>query len=197
MAQKGARRVQHRWACWYGDRAMFEDALTTFDEAVAGVPQGAAPAVGVERGNNGERRGDRRTVLEAVTPERLASFTVMVPEAGRDDRGDLQLEFSRSHGVVLAAGPGHPNEIRRAVDTMASVIAPGVPSWSWLLTEVAEIVAAIVIGVVVELLWLALSDHLSNPDLLDFLPLPIGILVALGLLTLFRPLLPRFRVAGR
>ena len=196
MAQKGARRVQHRWACWYGDRTMFESALSRFDDAVAGVAPGQAPAVGIERGRDGERRGDRRTVLEEVAPERLASLTVMVPEAVRDDRGDLRLQFSRSHGVVLDAGPGNADEIRGAVAAMKVAIAPGVPRWSWLMSEVAEIVAAIVIGVVVELLWLVLSDHLSNPDLLDFLPLPIGLLAAFGVLTLLRPLFPRFRVAS-
>ena len=152
MAPDRSRRLQHRWDCWYGDRAMFESALSRFDDAVAGVAPGQAPAVGIERGRDGERRGDRRTVLEEVAPERLASLMVMVPEAVRDDRGDLRLQFSRSHGVVLDAGPGNADEIRGAVAAMKVAIAPGVPRWSWLMSEVAEIVAAIVIGVVVELL---------------------------------------------
>jgi hypothetical protein len=176
---------------------MFEQALAAFDESVAGTAPAAAPATGLERGRDEERRGDWRTVLGQVEPEQLASFTVMVPEAARAERGDLRLEFSRSHGVVLLAGPGNAGEIERAVPPLSAAIAPGVPRWSWLLSEVAEVIAAVLIGVFVELAWLGLSHHFDNPDVLDFLPLPIGILAGFGVLTLLRPLLPRFRVASR
>jgi hypothetical protein len=185
---------------------MFEHALSTFDDAVVGPATGGDPGGGLpnhsaaeatsrDAGRTGELGGDWRAVLEQVDLDRLVEFTVAVPPAYQADRGDLRLEFSRSHGVVLRAGRGHTDEIRRAVSALTPAIDPGVPRWSWLYTEIAEIVGAIIIGVVIELAWLGLSRHFSDPDVLDFLPLPVGFLVALGALTLLRRWFPRFRVS--
>ena len=195
MARGRTRRLQHRWDCWFGDGATFERALTTFDDAVAGSPAGTpSPATSVEQGRSEERRGDWRAVLDQAEVERIVEFTVAVPEAARAERGDLRLEFSRSHGVVLRAGSGSADAIGGAVSALAPAVEAGVPSWSWVHSEIAELVAAIILGVIVELVWLAASHHFDDPDVLDFLPLPVGILVAFGALTLLHRAFPRFRV---
>ena len=116
-----------------------------------------------------------------------------MPDPARAERGDLRLEFSRSHGVVLRAGSGSADAIGGAVSALAPAVEAGVPSWSWVHSELTELVAAIILGVIVELVWLAASHHFDDPDVLDFLPLPVGILVAFGALTLLHRAFPRFR----
>jgi hypothetical protein len=196
VARGRTRRLQHRWDCWFGDRATFERALATFDEAVAGTTADSAPgpATRLDHGRPQERRGDWRTLLAQSEVGQIAEFTVEVPEPERADRGDLRLEFSRSHGVVLRAGSGSADAITGAVSALAPAVEAGVPSWSWVHSEIAELVAAIILGVIVELVWLAASHHFDDPDILDFLPLPAGILVAFGALTLLHRGFPRFRV---
>jgi hypothetical protein len=194
VARGRTRRLQHRWDCWFGDRATFERALTTFDDAVAGSTGTPSPATSVEHGRSEEQRGEWRAVLEQAKVEQLVEFTVSVPEPARAERGDLRLEFSRSQGVVLRAGSGSADAIGGAVSALAPAVEAGVPSWSWIHSELTELVAAIVLGVIVELVWLAASHHFDDPDVLDFLPLPIGILVAFGALTLLHRAFPRFRV---
>jgi hypothetical protein len=203
MAGGRRRRLQYKWDCWRGDRSEFERLLATFDDVAVGaaVPGDAAgratntaEAASLQRGETTERRGDWRTLLDEANVASLAAFTVAVPEPMREAAGDLRLEFSRSDGVVLWAGPGYGDAIRRVRTQLEPAIAPGVPDRSWWYSNLAEFVAAILLGIVIEFLWLVVSNHLGHPDALDFLPLPIGILVAFGVLRLLRPLFPRFQV---
>ena len=119
------------------------------------------------------------------------------PHQLREDAGELRLEFSHADGAVLWAGPRHADTIQRVRSELGPTMAPGVPKRAWWYSNIAELVMAVVLGAVIELVWLVISNHIGHPDLLDFLPLPIGILVAFGVVRLLRPLFPRFQVLER
>jgi hypothetical protein len=206
MAEGRRGRLQYKWDCWRGNRREFERVLATFDDVAvgaavhgdaAGAGTSVAEATSLQRGETAERRGDWRTLLDEVDVEGLAAFTVAVPEPMREAAGDLRLEFSRSDGVVLWAGPGYGDAIQRVRTELEPAMAPGVPKRSWWYSDIAELVTAALLGIVIEFLWLVVSNHLGHPDVLDFVPLPIGILVAFGVLRLLRPFFPRFQVRDR
>jgi hypothetical protein len=204
MAGGRRRRLQYKWDCWRGDRAAFEHVLATFDEVALihtferdDDPAGSsstAEATSRQRGRTTEQRGDWRTVLDDADLSCLEAFSIMVPASMREDAGDLRLEFSRADGAVLWAGPQHAETIERVRSEIEPPMARGVPKRAWWYSNIAELVMAVVLGVVIELAWLVISNHIGHPDLLDFLPLPIGILVGFGIVRLLRPLFPRFRV---
>jgi hypothetical protein len=208
MAGGRRRRLQYKWDCWRGDRAAFEHVLATFDEVAltelvdhdddpTGTRSSTAEATSRQRGQTTEQRGDWRTVLDDADVGGLDAFTIMVPGPMREDAGDLRLEFSRADGAVLWAGPRHADTIERVRSELEPAVASGVPKRAWWYSNIAELVMAVVLGVVIELAWLVISNHIGHPDLLDFLPLPIGILVAFGVVRLLRPLFPRFEVRER
>jgi hypothetical protein len=175
---------------------MFRRVLSTFDAQLVAPVDGspAAQATSTERGRGATHTGTWVAVLDETDLEAVDRFSIEVPEAAREIHGDLRLEFSRSSGVVLRAGSAEPEQIRGALAALAPVVEPGVPRWAWVHSQVAELIAAVMFGVVVELLWLAVSRHLSDPDVRDFRPLPLGILVGFGVVALLHGRFPRFRV---
>lgn len=191
-------RVYQRWPSWVGEPSQLEAALTAFDalaqDSGDGGPTGAVSAATCVVDGVTERQGEWHTVLDQVDPTAVTKLTVAIAEPFRAPRGDLRIEFSRRHGVVLEANAEWFDHLERSDASLQRAIRSGVPRFAWLRSQIGGAVFMVAFAVLVEAAALLLFSSRDTVALV--VAFPVGLLIAAGIWGLLGRRFPRFRIVG-